>query len=451
MSQAETAYPLVAGGRSVFADVLRLVLGAAALASFAVALSLVLYRYPPPYLLVFAVGVGLLGTLALVLARYETAVALGFVLLSVVRVEPAPPDLVFAVVVTVALVTGRFDLRGAPASVTFLIGAFLTLNLLSAVEALDGVRAATFLSITLYLAVFSLWLTNYVRSARLASLVLRAYVLGAVVSAGLSSLALLLPIPGHDLFTEIGRARGLFKDPNVFGPFLVPAALILIEEILNPRLLRVGRLTKLLMFLALSLGVLFSYSRAAWLNLGVGLIVLLVVLALRRGGGRRALSAFALVLAAIVAVAAVVTFTGSVDFLQERARIQTYDANRFGGQLASIELAERYPFGIGPGQFEEVVGISAHNTYARALAEQGLPGLMIVLALLLVTFAVAGGNVILGRDTYGIGSAALLAAWCGILANSVFIDTLHWRHLWVVAALIWAGSRRARAADRGSP
>jgi hypothetical protein len=68
---------------------------------------------------------------------------------------------------------------------------------------------------------------------------------------------------------------------------------------------------------------------------------------------------------------------------------------------------------------------------------------MIVLALLLVTFAAAGGNVIVGRDTYGIGSAALLAAWCGILANSVFIDTLHWRHLWAVAALIWAGSRRA--------
>jgi hypothetical protein len=51
-------------------------------------------------------------------------------------------------------------------------------------------------------------------------------------------------------------------------------------------------------------------------------------------------------------------------------------------------------------------------------------------------------NVIRGVDTYGIGSAALLGAWVGIVANSLFIDTLHWRHLWLIAALIWAGVMR---------
>jgi len=28
-----------------------------------------------------------------------------------------------------------------------------------------------------------------------------------------------------------------------------------------------------------------------------------------------------------------------------------------------------------------------------------------------------------------------MAAWCGLVANSFFVDTLHWRHLWLVAAL----------------
>ena len=33
-------------------------------------------------------------------------------------------------------------------------------------------------------------------------------------------------VPGtYDLFTEFGRARGTFKDPNVLGAFLVPALL----------------------------------------------------------------------------------------------------------------------------------------------------------------------------------------------------------------------------------
>ena len=63
------------------------------------------------------------------------------------------------------------------------------------------------------------------------------------------------------------------------------------------------------------------------------------------------------------------------------------------------------------------------------------------------TFGWAGQNAIAGRDTYGIGSAALLGAWSGILVNSIFVDTLHWRHLWAVAALIWAGTWRARRAS----
>jgi hypothetical protein len=58
------------------------------------------------------------------------------------------------------------------------------------------------------------------------------------------------------------------------------------------------------------------------------------------------------------------------------------------------------------------------------------------------------GNAAAGRDTYGIGSAALLAAWCGLVVNSFVIDTLHWRHLWIVAALIWAGWARRAAGER---
>ena len=62
-----------------------------------------------------AFGVGLLGTLALALSRYDAAVALGVLLLAVVRIEPAPSDLVFAVVIAVALVTGPLLPRaGAP-------------------------------------------------------------------------------------------------------------------------------------------------------------------------------------------------------------------------------------------------------------------------------------------------------------------------------------------------
>jgi hypothetical protein len=65
-----------------------------------------------------------------------------------------------------------------------------------------------------------------------------------------------------------------------------------------------------------------------------------------------------------------------------------------------------------------------------------------ILALIVATLVFAGRNAVIGRDTYGIGSAALLGAWCGLVANSAFVDTLHWRHLWLVAGLIWAGTMR---------
>jgi hypothetical protein len=74
----------------------------------------------------------------------------------------------------------------------------------------------------------------------------------------------------------------------------------------------------------------------------------------------------------------------------------------------------------------------------------------VLLALLLVTLGLAARNAVAGRDTHGIGSGALLGAWCGILAVSAFVDTLHFRILWVVAALVWAGASAARggAANR---
>ena len=78
------------------------------------------------------------------------------------------------------------------------------------------------------------------------------------------------------------------------------------------------------------------------------------------------------------------------------------------------------------------------------LAEQGPLGLAVLVMLLGATLALAGANAVSGRDAHGVGAAVLLGAWCGLLANSAFVDTLHWRHLWFVAALIWVAATRVR-------
>jgi O-antigen ligase len=421
------------------------VLAAVASVPCGLALAFALYRFPVPLAPLVVAGGGAVCILALALARYHAAVALGTLLLGVVVVEPAPSDAVFLTVIAVAIATGRFSLRHTPAPVVCLLGAFAALNLASAIQVADPERAAVYFMITLYLMVFALWLPGYLTSAGRAQLLVRAYVAAAVISAAAGTLALIAPLPGADVLAEGGRARALFQDPNVFGPFLIPALLVVLEEMLQPRLLKARLPAKALMLAVLTLGVLFSYSRGAWLNLAVALVVLMLVLTLR-GGARRALALLGIAVTAAAVATAIVTATGSADFLTERARPQAYDTERFSGQRAGLRPAEDYPFGAGPGQFESVAGISAHSSYARALGEQGFPGLLVVLSLLAVTLSLALGNATRGRSTYGIGSAALLAAWCGLLASSAFVDTLHWRHLWLVAALIWTGAML----DRGS-
>jgi O-antigen ligase len=424
-------------------------LACAGLMAIFLALGLALGRHPLPLPIVLGFGIGLLGSLALALARYDAAVALGVLLLAAVRIEPAPSDLLFGVVIAVAIATWRFDLQRVPLSITLLVSTFLALNLFASIEVIDAARAVNFFAITFYLGVLGLWLAAYVSSVHRARLVLVAYVLAAVASATLACLALFVSFPGSELFIRGPRAEGLFKDPNVFGPFLVPAALVLMEETVAPRLLRMRLPVKLALISILTLGVLFSFSRAAWLNYVLGTIVLLSVLALRRGGFRRAITLLAVMLTAGAALIGAVAASSSLAFLEERASVQAYDTQRFGAQLSGVDLATQYPLGIGPGQFEQVSPISAHSTYIRALAEEGIVGLFVVLAIMLLTLGFAARNATQGVDTYGIGSAALLGAWCGILANGIFVDTLHWRHLWLVAALIWAGTAlRARYPGR---
>jgi O-antigen ligase len=425
-------------------DRLKLLSAASALALIGAALAVAAYRYPPPSLeLALAAGLALSAILALAVARYDAAVALGLFLLGVQFIEPAPPDFVFGVVIAVAAVTGRFEPTRVPLTIFATLGAFLVLNVISAVGAVSASRAAFFLSITLYLAVFSIWLVGYVNSTGRARLVVLAYLAGAVLSGLLGVLALFAPLPASDQLTYFGdRAKGFFDDANVFGPFMVPILLIMLAETLEPRLLRWRRPVMLAILFVLAAAILFSYSRAAWLNAAVGIIIFFGALSVRRGGSRRLLPLVLILVVTLVAGSFIVSASGSEEFLQQRATFQTYDVERFEAQEAGIKLAESHPLGVGPGQFEAVVQYSAHSTFIRTFAEQGILGLVAFVGLALATLVLAGRNAVLGRHTYGIGSVALLAAWCGLLVNSFFVDTLHWRHLWLVAALIWAGALR---------
>lgn len=428
----------------------QLAIGAVAAFPLAVLFALAFSSSPPPLALVLGGGIGALLVLALVLARIEVAVGLGILLLGVVRLEPAPTDVILGTVVAVALVTGRFSLGRVPQVIFLLVGAYLALNIVSAAVAVDFPHAVSFGLITFYLVGFAIWLTSFVNSARRARLVAGAYVYGAAAVAVLGTLALWVPpLASAGFDPDFYRAQSSFQDPNVFGHFLIPAMLIVLDDLLAPRILAGGRMFKLALLGATLIGIVFSYSRSAWAGAVLGAFIVFTVHITRRGGAGSAPRILALAALSIVAISFTISSTGSGEFIDERAKLQRYDSDRFAAQRAGLELATTHPLGVGPGQFESHLQIAAHSSYVRAVAEHGVLGLVTLIALMILTLLIAARNAVFGRHTYGIGSGALLASWTAIVFASFVIDTVHWRHLWLVAGLVWAGSLRPRNPGEG--
>ena len=387
-------------------------------------------------------ALAVVGLVFLAVARYDSVVALGFVLFGVLLVEPALPDLIFGIAIVVAILTGRTrsTLRRSPPIVLYALGSLIVLNVLSTAAARSAGEAGLFLSITTYLAVFGLWLAGWVDSKNHARLLVESLTIGATVTAAFAILALFLPYPGSAGLVYYDRAKGLFDDPNVFGPFMIVPFAFVLAELVQPTLLMWRRGWLLIVLLVCGAGVLFSYSRAAWLNLALVVTTMIAAYALRRGGLRHAAKTVGLGLAAVGTLVAALFLTGSTTFFLTRAHIQYYDASRFQGQDESFRLARTHAFGIGPGQYLDVTGFAAHSTYLRALGEEGVLGLALIALVMLATLVFASGNVVRGQSTFGLSSVPLLGLWVGLIVNSFFVDTLHWRHLWLVAGLIWAGA-----------
>src|SRR5215210_2237331 len=188
----------------------------------ALAWSRVVPHIPLPGWMVIVALVGLALVSLLALVRFEMAVLLGLALLGVVKVEPAPPDAIFAIVLAIVVITGRDELQRLPRLLSSILGVLVLANLLSMTQARDPVAAVRFFAITLYLAIFCVWFVSYLDRRRRARAVVVGYGIAAAGSALLGSLALLTPLPNREFFLLQGccRAEALFQDANVFGPFL---------------------------------------------------------------------------------------------------------------------------------------------------------------------------------------------------------------------------------------
>lgn len=302
--------------------------------------------------------------------------------------------------------------------------------------------------ISLYLAVFSVALASFVTKdpARHLPLIWNGYMCGAIIAALAGIIGYFNLIPGSfELFTKYSRASGTFKDPNVFGPFLVPAFLYCLHILLTKRA-SLGILALGLMGLFL-FGILMCFSRGAWMLFAVSSACYVALFFFTAPTQKQRLKIIALCFGSLIALAGVISVALQSpkvqDLWQERASLsQGYDVGdqgRFSGHEKAAKLILENPLGIGAlyfGYFHHHE--LPHNLYLSMYLSSGWIGGTLFLILMLTTL-VLGLITIFKRTSWMHYHAIAVCTFFGLVLESYIIDSDHWRLLYILIGLIWGG------------
>jgi len=362
---------------------------------------------------------------------------------SVVFIEPAPYDLL-AILLFVVLVAGGLRFPAELQIPAALLGAFVAGNFLASIAADDPVGTLRSLSIRVYMVLAWLLVVAVIAiaPARLLRALWSGYLVAAVLATAWGTLEYLGYLPG-EMWVPGMRARGPFKDPNVFGPFLVPPAVYTLYRLSEAGVRR--GLPFAALFLVLAFGILLSFSRGAWMNFVVATAGFVALsLATARGLRRKLgwlLTSVAMIAAAAAMLAAAVSTTAIGErFVQRAVLTQSYDVaegGRFDTQRRAVAMIGRNPVGVGPGRSDERFGLEPHNLYLHVFVEGGWLAGTALLVFLGVS-AVVAVDALRRRSPFRGQLFVVSACLAGVLIQSLFIDSTHWRHMWLLFALLWA-------------
>jgi O-antigen ligase len=306
----------------------------------------------------------------------------------------------------------------------------------------DGI-AVKYYAISIYLMTSTVLFTCLFAEdtiGRVATLA-NAYIIAAVAASLIAIAAYFGLIPGADILMQGGRAKGTFKDANVFAPYLVFPTLVLVQRVFE----RGIRISYVLALPVLLFALFIAFSRGAWGNfvLSVMVMVGLMVFVSRPGRFRRRMIAVAGAGAALSAMlfAASLAIPSVHHMFTVRAElVQSYDVgsldSRFGRQQQAVGIAVEKPNGLGPKQFARRYMEDIHNVYLTALISYGWLGGLAYIAVVLVTLA-KGLQALLTASPWRSYLVAAYAAFVGVAAEGMVIDTDHWRHFYLLIGLIW--------------
>ena len=372
------------------------------------------------------------------------AIVLGVLMSGFVLHEPTPYDIYMVALMAVWTLFGLRISRAVSPLVVLLVLMNIG-GLISMTQMADLMDTPFYLAVSFFLALTAIFYAAVVEARPDAyRLILNAYVASAVVTSLFGIAGYFHLFPGAEIFTRYDRAAGVFKDPNVFGPFLVlPGVYLLYLLMTGP----VSRMPLLAMPLLIIVGGIFlSFSRGAWGLFVVAAVLLAGMLFLQSRSGLFRLRIVVMAVAAVVlvvdAVLVLLQIPGVADMLSNRAHLaQDYDSERLGrfdrygiGFLLALEK----PLGIGPLVFGQLYGEDTHDIWLKMLMDYGWLGFASYVTLTVWTVA-AGFRLLLRDRPWQPYVLCAYVVYLGRIGLGTFIDTDHWRHVYMLFGLIWGG------------
>ena len=359
-----------------------------------------------------------------------------------VSIQPAPYEgLVILLGFACLLARARIDRAMMP--MIILLTILQIAGLASALPVLDDPDVWNFMGISIYLAlttpVFAAIMTQ--DTMRRFETYRKAVVFSAVIASLLGMIGYFQLIPQYEIFMMNSRAVSTFKDPNGFGPFLVPPLLLTLERFMRGSV----RPLNLIACIIIAVGLLLSFSRGAWGNFVLSFSIMLTLMFMTAAERADRKRIFMFVLASVVAVAALFAVLYSIesvrDMLLQRAKlVQEYDTGtsgaRFNIQEQAIAEILQNPNGMGGWVFGRIYGLVPHNSYLGAFLNHGWIGGLAYIGLVLTTL-IAGFQCALDRTPWQTILIALYASYVGLAAESFIVDTDHGRLYYQLIGVIW--------------
>jgi hypothetical protein len=360
---------------------------------------------------------------------------------SIAFIEPSPHDGLM-IVLLIACIAARVNFDRKLLPLIFLIGIWLIGGFFSLVQVGDNAKDIQYVGTSVYLGIAGIMFACLFSDGNMQrlSILRRGYIIAALIAAAAGYAGFFHLVPHSDIFLDYDRVSATFKDPNVFGPFLIFPIMWLMIRILT----RGVRPLDVAVLMVLAGGLLLSFSRGAWahfiISATVGVLAVFLVTPDPRMRTRIVIIGLLTTFLAALTIGALLSIGSVHDMLVERAKaIQPYDVGpggRFWLQELALGTILQNPNGLGPFEFDRIFGLQQHNVYMQGFLVYGWLGGATYLALVVVTL-------MLGLITVPIAAPwqyyliTAYAVFVGEAVEGMIVDTDHWRHFFLMLGLVW--------------